>query len=187
MTRIVGGIAGGRVLKVPAGGTRPTSDRVREALFSTLDGLLELSGARVLDLFAGTGAVGLEAASRGAAQVTLVDSGREAAATLRANSAVVDGADVAIRAQPVETFLAGAATEFDLVFADPPYAYPEHLLASVLDALVPVAAITSWLAPGAVVVVERAARAGAPTWPVVIDAIKSKRYGDSVLWYGRHA
>ena len=194
MTRIVGGVAGGRQLEVPAGGTRPTSDRVREALFSTLDTLTDLAGARVLDLYAGSGAVGLEAASRGAAHVALVDSGREAGLALRRNADVVGQPGIEIHRMSVESFLAGAGTVtasatasasdrgYDVVFVDPPYAESDDALAGVLTALVHPFDL---LSPAAIVVVERAAKTAAPSWPIVIQPIKNRRYGDTVLWYGR--
>ena len=186
MTRIVGGVAGGRPLTVPANGTRPTADRVRAALFNTLETLLDLDGARVLDLFAGTGAVGLEAASRGAASVSLVDSGREAVLAMRRNVDALGLAGVAVHAQRVESYLggtgrAGPAEAFDLGFADPPYESDNAALAELLEAL---AGPSGRLASGAVVVVERSKRSGPIPWPVAIEAIKDKRYGDSVLWYG---
>jgi 16S rRNA (guanine966-N2)-methyltransferase len=186
MTRIVSGVARGRHLHVPRSGTRPTSDRVREALFSSLDSTLELSCARVLDLFAGTGAVGLEALSRGAAHVTLVESGREAGLTVRRNVDTIGLAGAVVRQQSVESFLTGPYAEspepFDVVFADPPYALAGGALDAVLNLLCePV----NWLADAAVVVIERSARSAAPSWPDVIEPIKSKRYGDAVLWYGR--
>lgn len=186
MTRLVGGVAGGRSLTVPVKGTRPTSDRARAALFSSLETLIELSGARVLDLFAGTGAVGLEAASRGAASVTLVDSGRDAVNALRRNVEAVGLPGVIVRSQSVESFIAGGSPgsheTFDVVFADPPYAYPDDDLARLLESLV---TGDDWLAPDAVVVVERSKRGAPPAWPDVIQPIKDKRYGESVLWYGR--
>jgi 16S rRNA (guanine966-N2)-methyltransferase len=185
MPRIVGGSAGGRTISVPSRGTRPTSDRVREALFSTLDGLVELAGARVLDLFAGSGALGLESVSRGAAAATLVDSARDAAQVIRRNTESLGLNGVQIRQLPVEVFLAGDADRvaFDVVFADPPYAFNDAQLASVLGQL---AAPAGWLADGAVVVVERSARSGPPPWPIVIQPLKDKRYGETVLWYGQH-
>ena len=181
MTRIVAGVAKGRRLAVPSQGTRPTSDRAREALFNSLRSDLDLDGARVLDLFAGSGAVGLEALSRGASAVTLVESDRSACAVLRANVAAVglDGAHVICR--PVAAFLAGAAEPHDLVFADPPYALSEDELAGVLTAL----AGGGWLAESAVVVVERSVRSPAPAWPSVIETMRDRRYGEGVLWYGR--
>jgi 16S rRNA (guanine966-N2)-methyltransferase len=199
VTRIVSGRAGGRLLQVPRTGTRPTSDRVREALFSSLDSMLELSSARVLDLYAGTGAVGLEALSRGAAHVTLVESGREAGLVVRRNVETIGLPGAVVRHERVESFLASSeaspshpaapsappaasAELFDLVFADPPYGLADGALDAVLNLLCePV----SWLADAAVVVIERSTRSAPPSWPVVIEAIKSKRYGDAVLWYGR--
>jgi 16S rRNA (guanine966-N2)-methyltransferase len=181
MTRIVGGQAGGRLLQVPANGTRPTSDRVREALFSSLVSLTELTGARVLDLFAGTGAVGLEALSRGAKQATLVDSGRAAVTALQQNASALALPGVAVVARRVETYLSSPAGEhFDVVFADPPYDYPGEGLDTLVAQLA-----DGWLAPGAVVVLERSARDVAPQWPSVIHPVQNRRYGDSVLWYGR--
>jgi 16S rRNA (guanine966-N2)-methyltransferase len=180
VTRIVAGAAKGRQLAVPAQGTRPTSDRAREGLFNTLAGLIDLDGARVLDLYAGTGAVGLEALSRGAAQVTLVESDRTAAATAQRNVDAVGLPGAAIVRTTVEAYLGSRpGIPFELVFADPPYALDESALAAVLRLL------TDWLAPGAIVVVERSARGSEPQWPDVIQSVKQKRYGEGLLWYGR--
>ena len=182
MTRIVAGVAKGRQLAVPARGTRPTSDRAREALFSTLTTMVDLEGAQVLDLYAGTGAVGLEALSRGAQHVTFVESDRVAAATLQRNVAAVALPGATVVRRRVEGYLAGQSDgPFDLVFADPPYALDEAALARVLSAL----AAPGWLAPDAVVVVERAARGSKPRWPNVIQTTGQKRYGEGSLWYGR--
>jgi 16S rRNA (guanine966-N2)-methyltransferase len=180
VTRIVAGAAKGRPLAVPPRGTRPTSDRTREALFSTLAGLLDLDGARVLDLYAGTGAVGLEALSRGAAQATFVESDRTAAATVQRNIDTVGLPGARVVRVPVETFLSDAPDEpFELAFADPPYALDEPVLAAVL------ARLADWVAPEAIVVVERSARGVEPQWPSVIQSVKQKRYGEGLLWYGR--
>ncbi|GAA0304720.1 16S rRNA (guanine(966)-N(2))-methyltransferase RsmD [Kineococcus aurantiacus] len=181
MTRIVAGTAGGRRLKVPPGETtRPTSDRVREALFSALDAAGALEGARVLDLYAGSGALGLEAASRGAAQVVLVEAARPAAATARANVAAVGLAGVRVVADTVERFLAsaGAVVEggWDLVLLDPPYAVGSDDVSAVLDAVVPL------LAPGATVVVERSARSPEPRWPEPLTGVRERRYGETSVW-----
>ena len=182
MTRIVGGLARGRRLVVPRQGTRPTSDRAREALFNTLAGLIDLDGARVLDVFAGTGAVGLEALSRGAGHVTLVESDRTAAAALRRNLAAVALPGAVLVQCPVESFLAGdAQAPFRLVYADPPYAFEDDALAGLLGRL----AAPGWLEARAIVVVERSARSPGPGWPAVIEPIRQKRYGEGVLWYGR--
>lgn len=180
MARIVGGVAGGRRLAMPSGtSTRPTAERVREALFSALEARHgSLAGLAFLDLFAGSGAVGLEAASRGARPVTFVENDARAVRTLRDNVAHVQlpGTDV----QPVDVarFLAGPATAYDVVFLDPPYAEPVE---PVLDVLVS----AGWLSDDATVVVERATRDPHPLWPAGLTADRSRRYGDSTLWYGR--
>jgi 16S rRNA (guanine966-N2)-methyltransferase len=183
MTRIVAGTAKGRRLAVPARGTRPTSDRAREALFNTLAGLVDIDGARVLDLFAGSGAVGLEALSRGAAHATFVESDRKAADILTRNIATVGLPGAELLRCPVESFLLAATTAapYRIIYADPPYALDETALSAVLGNL----ADPRWLEPDAVVVVERSARGEAPAWPSVIEPIKQKRYGEGVLWYGR--
>jgi 16S rRNA (guanine966-N2)-methyltransferase len=181
--RIVGGQAKGRRLAVPPKGTRPTSDRAREALFNSLAGLLDIDGARVLDLFAGTGAVGLEALSRGATLACFVESDRAACETLRHNAAAVGLPGAEIHRHSAAGYLVGAGVDepFDLVYADPPYAFGEPQLGVLLTTL----ATPNWLADGAVVVVERSARGAEPQWPDVIEPIKHKRYGEGVLWYGR--
>lgn len=180
--RIVAGAAKGRRLVVPARGTRPTSDRAREALFSTLGGLLDLDGARVLDLYAGTGAVGLEALSRGASHVTFVESDRTAAAILRRNVEVVGLPGAHLVTSSVERYLAGdEGGSFELAYLDPPYALDDGALGAVLAEL----GAPHRLAAGAVVVVERPAHACEPRWPDVIQSVKQRRYGAGVLWYGR--
>ena len=180
--RIVGGIAKGRRLATPARGTRPTSDRAREALFSSLAGLLDLAGARVLDLFAGSGAVGLEALSRGARTATFVESDRAACEVLRHNIETVGLPGAEVHRRPAATHLVagGADDPYDLVFADPPYAFGEQQLGVLLATL----AEPPWLAEQAVVVVERSARGPQPRWPESIEAIKQRRYGEGMLWYG---
>ena len=182
MTRIVGGSAKGRRLAVPTRGTRPTSERAREALFNTLRGLVEIDGARVLDLFAGTGAVGLEALSRGAVAAEFVESERGACEIVKRNIATIGLGGVLHRRQ-VSPFLVTTTPDdpFDLVFADPPYAYGEAHLTVLLSTL----AEGSWLAENSVVVVERAARGPEPDWPQGLGLVKQKRYGEGVLWYGR--
>ncbi|MDP9118323.1 MAG: 16S rRNA (guanine(966)-N(2))-methyltransferase RsmD [Actinomycetota bacterium] len=183
MTRIVGGSAKGRRLAVPARGTRPTSDRAREALFNSLSGLLDVAGSRMLDLFAGSGAVGLEALSRGAQAVTFVESDRNACEVIRHNIEAVGLAGCELHRRAAATYLVagGADHPFDLVFADPPYAMGEQVLAVLLATL----AVPAWLAQDAVVIVERSARGPEPQWPDSMVAIKQKRYGEGVLWYGR--
>ena len=139
VTRIVAGTARGRRLAVPRGdSTRPTSDRAREALFATLSGLIDLDGVRVLDLYAGSGAVGLEAVSRGAAHALLVDSDPRAAATARDNAAALGLTDrVTVRRDRVERVLRAGPADgpVSLVFADPPYALPDAEVDAALELL----------------------------------------------------
>jgi 16S rRNA (guanine966-N2)-methyltransferase len=181
--RIVAGLAKGRRLASPGPGTRPTSDRVREALFSSLEASVRLDGARVLDLFAGTGAVGLEALSRGASVAVLVESSRAALDVLRRNVAAVDLAGAEAVASTVERYLAGAPDHpFDVVFADPPYGLDDTKLVGSLAPL----ADPRWLAPDAVVIVERSARDVPLGWADdFLTPVGERRYGDTVLWYGR--
>ena len=177
MTRIIGGVAGGRRLATPAGrNTRPTSDRVREGLFSSLGG--DLSGLSFLDLYAGSGAVGLEAASRGARPVVLVEREAKALQAARDNVATLGITDVAVWADDVVRFLRGPGTAYDIVFLDPPYA-------DSVDEVLALLADGGWVAPGGHVVVERDSRGTPPQWPAGIEADRSRRYGDSTLWYGR--
>jgi len=176
MTRIVAGTHKGRRLVVPAGtATRPTSDRAREGLFSSLQSLTDLDGCRVLDLYAGSGALGLEAASRGAAAVTLVEHDPKALAVLRANVADL-GLGVAVVDAEVGAYLRRVPEPVDLALLDPPY---ELDVDPVLELLVP------WLAAGAVVVVERRTRGRAPAPPAGLSLLRDRRYGEATLWYFR--
>ena len=182
MTRIIAGRAGSLVLDVPGSGTRPTSDRVRESLFGALESADLLRGAAVLDLYAGSGALGLEAASRGAASVDLVEKAGPAAAVVRRNVAKVAkalGGDAALRvhATSARAYLRGASGSFDLVFLDPPYDIGEGELTAVLESLAPL------LDPAAAVVVERGARSPRPSLPTSLVPLRDKRYGDTVLWW----
>lgn len=183
MARIVGGVAGGRSLRVPRTGTRPTSDMVREALFNTLAGLVELDGARVLDLYAGSGAVGLEALSRGAKVAVLIESDAEAVRTITANATALGlpGADMVRTTVERHLALPPPAEPFDVVFADPPYALAETELAAALGRL----AGADWVRSSGVVVVERSVRSPEPLWPKALQAVKHKSYGETALWYRR--
>jgi 16S rRNA (guanine966-N2)-methyltransferase len=180
VTRIIGGVAGSLRLDVPKTGTRPTSDRVREAIFSALEVRDLVDGARVLDLYAGSGALGLEALSRGAARVTLVD--KATGAVMRANTARVGRsmgapADVAVIAQPVHAFLLGARGAFDVVFVDPPY----ELAAAELER--ELGELAGLLTTDAVVIVERSARDPEPAWPAPLVLDRRKDYGDTALYW----
>ncbi len=188
MTRIVSGFAGSLRLATPGPGTRPTSDRVREAVFSALDARGVLPGARVLDLFAGSGALGLEAASRGAAAVILVEHHAAALLVCRKNAALIlrnapQGSPLAIEVsgQTVQAFLHSEQGRWDIALLDPPYDLPESEIASTLDALVP------RLTPGATVLLERSSRSPEPQWPDGLDWERRKVYGDTTLWWARSA
>jgi len=188
MTRIISGLAGGRRISTPPGsGTRPTSDRVREALFSRLEHLDVLHQARVLDLYAGSGALGLEAASRGAASVLLVESDWAAVAVIRKNIAELGLAGVSVRADTVQrALLPGPGSErasCDVVLADPPYDVSEDDLHDVLTLLV----THGWLSEDAFVVVERSARSPEPRWPQGLDGAGERRYGDTKMWFADFA
>jgi 16S rRNA (guanine966-N2)-methyltransferase len=183
VTRIVAGTAGGRRLKVPARGTRPTSERVREALFNALEHQLDLSGARVLDLYAGSGALGFEALSRGAAEALFVESDRGAVEVLRRNAAELRLPGVRVLPRTAESVLGAAAEQpCDVVLADPPYAVTDAALRAVLVALVG----NGWTGPGTVVIVERAARGAEPEWPAELEPLRSKNYGDTALHWAVH-
>jgi 16S rRNA (guanine966-N2)-methyltransferase len=183
MTRIIGGEAGGRRIKTPTGdATRPTSDRVREALFSAVDAALgSLRGLRFLDVYAGSGAVGLEARSRGAGVVTLVEHDRRTARLIRDNIKTLGMSRVDVVVSPAARALAHSPTApYDVVFLDPPYALPGTEVEADLRALVD----HGWLAHQAVVVLERSTRDDAPTWPTGLAGDRSRRYGETTLWYG---
>lgn len=182
MTRIVAGTAGGRRLAVPVRGTRPTSERVREALFNALESLVDLDGLWVLDLYAGSGALGFEALSRGAAGVTFVESDRRVVEVLRRNASALGLPGSRVAPTTVAAWAAGGADRrYDVVLADPPYAVDNAELAPVLADLV----AGGWLAEDAVLVVERAARDGEPPWPPGVTPIRSRRYGDTATHWAR--
>jgi 16S rRNA (guanine966-N2)-methyltransferase len=200
VTRVIAGLARGRRLAVPSGRlTRPTSDRAREGLFGTLTAIRgSLHGARVLDLYAGSGAVGLEALSRGADRVLFVEADPGAAEVIRGNLATVGlpgGQVVTGRVERVLARRPGSSAHgssahsgsersgepgYDVVVADPPYAVADEDVAAMLAAL----RDGSWLAPGAVVAVERATRSGPVHWPPGYAPDRSRRYGEGTFWYG---
>ena len=186
MTRIVAGALGGRRLAVPVGEeTRPTSDRVREALFSTLESLTQIEGCRFADLYAGSGAVGLEAASRGAAHVLLVEAQARAARSIRSNIATLGlGAVCRLVTTRVASVLAATPDEpYDVIFADPPYGLPDQELATTTAAIVE----RGWLGIDGVLVLERSTRSGEPAAIEGVTADRARRYGESMLWYFRRS
>jgi 16S rRNA (guanine966-N2)-methyltransferase len=208
VTRVIAGEAGGRRLAVPAGrDTRPTSDRAREGLFGTVTSIMgSLAGVRMLDLYAGSGAVGLEALSRGAAHVLLVESGARAARVIGENIEAIGLAGAEVITDRVERVLGRgpgpAGGRYDIVFADPPYVLADREVSAMLSLLAGGAGAAglaargggaglaawsggAWLAPGALIIVERATRSGPVRWPEGIVPDRARRYGEATLWYGR--
>ena len=191
MSRIISGAAGGvRLASVPGDNTRPTTDRVKESLFSKLESYDIIRGARVLDAFGGSGALGCEALSRGAASVTLLDTYPKAVAVIRKNVAAVEKAmgrtgssgatgSSSTRVQQAQalTYVKSASGPWDLVFVDPPYAMPNEQVSELLEALTPK------LAEGAVVVVERSSRDAEPVWGEGLYCFSTRQHGETVLYY----
>ncbi|MGV0737589.1 16S rRNA (guanine(966)-N(2))-methyltransferase RsmD [Mycobacterium syngnathidarum] len=176
MTRIIAGAYGGRRIAVPRSGTRPTSDRVREAVFNALTARLDFAGLAVLDLYAGSGALGLEALSRGATSATFVESDARAATVIAENIAALGVRHATVRRSSVDAVLAGGATRpVDLVFADPPYDLDD----AAVDAMLAALAGTGWVAAGTLVLVERRASSRPASWPVGWDELSTRRYGDT--------
>jgi len=181
VTRIISGEARGRRIKVPPAGTRPTSDRAREGLFSSLQVRFGFTDARVLDLFAGSGALGLEAASRGAAEVVLVENNPAAVKIIEHNAGVVKHPNVRIEEMKASTYLAHAPREhFDMVLADPPYELTDEAVVEMLEALRPT------LADGAAVVIERHVSSPETAWPAgyvpTTQKLKKRTYGIACMY-----
>ncbi|MFK4223162.1 16S rRNA (guanine(966)-N(2))-methyltransferase RsmD [Streptomyces sp. NPDC019890] len=187
MTRVIAGAAGGRRIAVPPGtGTRPTSDRAREGLFSSWESLLgTFSGIRIADLYAGSGAVGLEALSRGASHALLVEADSRAARIVRENVRALGLPGAEVRTGKAEQIVTGPAPEapYDVVFLDPPYAVTDDDLREILLTL----HTQGWLADDAVATVERSTRGGEFVWPQGFEPLRARRYGEGTLWYGRAA
>jgi 16S rRNA (guanine966-N2)-methyltransferase len=181
VTRIIAGFAGSRELKVPKEGTRPTSDRVREALFSSLDAADLIRGSRVLDLYAGTGALGLEALSRGAKHVGLVENNPKAAKIIKSNARMVSHAggreagSFEVRIESVGTFLSQSRSLWNLVLIDPPYSVANEELELVLETL------SRQMTRDGVIVVERSVRDPLFTAPSRMKVFRTKDYGDTLL------
>ncbi|ANE03893.1 RsmD family RNA methyltransferase [Corynebacterium crudilactis] len=175
-TRIIAGDARGRKLEIPPEGTRPTSDRAREGLFSSLQVRFGFEGQRVLDIFAGSGALGLEAASRGAEEVVLVESNPAAVEIIRRNADVVKHPHVVVAEMKASTYLASAPDKFfTMVLADPPYELADDAVTSML------AALTPKLLDGAAVVIERHVDSPETAWPAWLvpttQKLKKRTYG----------
>jgi 16S rRNA (guanine(966)-N(2))-methyltransferase RsmD len=178
VTRIIGGVAGGRRITVPPRGTRPTTDRVRESLFNIVTARRDLNGMSVLDLYAGSGALGLEALSRGAESALFVESDHRAAAVLARNVATLGLPGATLRRGLVDAVLAaGAAAPVDLVLADPPYDVETADIHAALAALT----THGWTREGTLAVVERAATSQALSWPAGWQPWPQRVYGDTRL------
>jgi 16S rRNA (guanine966-N2)-methyltransferase len=174
----VGGSAGGRRITVPPTRTRPTADRVREALFDVLAARLDFNGLTVLDLYAGSGAMGLEALSRGAHRAVFVESDPRAAAVIQRNASTLGLPGATVLTRRVAAVLTSEPdAPVDLVLADPPYDVDASEIQEMLAAL----ATGGWVTGGTVVVVERRASGTQLTWPPGWDVWRSRRYGDTVL------
>lgn len=189
MSRIIAGSAKGRSLETPKGrATRPTSDRVREALFTMLSSWLgtvddapeeHLAGIAFLDLYSGSGAVALEAASRGAGRVVAVEKDPPTARLIGENSKLLD-LPVDVRPASVPTFASEPGERFDIVYIDPPYDIPAEALDDVVASLV----ARDRLAPRALVILERSKRSSPPEWPDVFEETWDRRYGETMLHLG---
>jgi len=175
VTRIIGGVASGRRIVVPPRGTRPTTDRVRESLFNIVSARRDLTGLAVLDLYAGSGALGLEALSRGATSALFVESDQRTGAVITRNIETVGLGGATLRRGAVAAVLAaGTSAPVDLVFADPPYDVATPEVDSVLVALT----TQGWAHEGTVAVMERAAASPPLTWPAGWSLWPGRVYGD---------
>lgn len=194
MTRIVAGHLGGRSVRVPPKGTRPTSDRVREALFSLLDSRGLLHGCAFLDLFSGSGACAFEALSRGASYAWAVEASKQASGIIAANARILREDKIHIFTEKVGSFLlrraqgdaetaeratSGALPLFDVIFLDPPYDMPTQEVSYYLSLLYP------WLSEDAMVLVERSTRSSEPIWPQFLEKEKEKKWGETRVYLAR--
>ncbi len=182
MSRVIAGVAGGqRLASVPGDNTRPTTDRVKEALFSRLDAYEVLDGARVLDLFGGSGALGCEALSRGAAYVDFVDHYPKAIAVIEKNAGLmkksVSGTSKVHKMTAASFVEHYSGAPYDVVFIDPPYALENDVLFSLLEKLV------AHVVEGSVIVLERSTRSPEPDLPEGLESFATKQYGETTLWY----
>ena len=162
--------------------SRPTSDRAKEGLLGTLEDLVGLARARVADFYAGSGSVGLEMLSRGAAHCLLVESDPRVAEGIRGNARQLGLAGAEVLTARAETVARTppAGEPYDVIFLDPPYE-------TEVDAVLAELCRNDWLVPGGVLAVERASRSSEPFWPDSLEEVRSRRYGDATMWYARHA
>jgi len=184
MTRIIGGDFRGRSIKVPDAETRPTSSRVREAIFSSVEHAVSgLDDLRVLDLFSGSGAFGIESISRGAADAVLIEKDLRAADTLHTNVANfgIKNARVVIADAFTDVAQKSGRGTFDVVFIDPPYSFEDQ----DVDILIANLVQNDWLNEYAVIVVERSSRSQVQ-WPDSVEELRKKVYGDTSIWYGQY-
>jgi 16S rRNA (guanine966-N2)-methyltransferase len=184
MTRIIGGDFRGRSIKVPDAETRPTSSRVREAIFSSVEHAVSgLDDLRVLDLFSGSGAFGIESISRGAAEAVLIEKDLRAADTLHTNVANfgIKNARVVIADAFTDVAQKSGRGTFDVVFIDPPYSFEDQDVDTLIANLVQ----NDWLNEYAVIVVERGSRSQVQ-WPDSVEELRKKVYGDTSIWYGQY-
>lgn len=183
MPRIIAGSRGSRRIEAPAGErTRPTPDRVREAVFASVGTYLTLEGARILDLYCGSGAMAFEGLSRGAGRATLVDRSRAALSVSQRNQRTLGlaGESTVVSADVTDWLTTAPSSRYDLVYLDPPYARPvEPDLRALVD--------RGWLTDGAVVGVERATRTSEVEWPTGLDPLRKRVYGDTTVHYARFA
>jgi 16S rRNA (guanine966-N2)-methyltransferase len=190
MNRIIAGSVGGRRISMPPGaGTRPTTDRVREAIFSAVAAWAgssaaapedALAGLAFCDLYAGSGAVGLEAASRGAAPVLLLEHDRRTASHIRRSAAELD-LSVTIQVGDVPSLLGRAAPAcYDIVFADPPYDQPTEMVDAQLTALIN----HGWVCRPGLVILERSRRSVPPNWPGLVSKTWNRAYGETGVYFG---
>jgi len=187
--RIIAGVAKGRSLSSVAGATRPTSDRAREAIFSTLTSEFgDFLGLQILDLFAGSGAMGLEALSRGASLVHCVEKDDAAAKTISTNASIVQ------KAQPVgafhlfhmsvQKFVEGTPqNQYHFIYIDPPYDFSDSEISTILEKL----HANNFFKDGAVIAIERASKTTQPVWPQGYEPSRTKVYGQASIYYANYA
>lgn len=183
--RIIAGVAKGRNLAEVAGATRPTSDRAREALFSTLlSEFGEFENLKFLDLFAGSAAVGLEALSRGASVVHAVEKDDAAVKTIRANQEILEKSNPQgkfhLYAMSAQKFLGNTGIKYDIIFIDPPYDFSDQAVHEILNLILQ----NNFISPGGVIVIERATKGSYVNWPAPLKELRKKEYGVATLYYG---